>query len=57
MINCVSCKPQAWKKNWIKYLFDWNRTLVSKELLSDKLINIKELLIKNALPNKFVENE
>ena len=57
MMNYESCTPKSWKKNLIKYLFERNEKLVSKNLQEDELVKTKELLIKNSFPVKFIENE
>ena len=55
LMNFNSCVPLSWKRNLIKNLHYRNRNLVSEELQQSEWIKVKELLIKNSFPTKFID--
>ena len=56
-MNFNSCVPQSWKRNFDKNLYCGNKILVSEDLQNDGWQKVKELLIKNSFPTKFIYDQ
>ena len=56
-MNFNSCVPQSWKRNLVKNLYYRNNNLVSEDLQNDEWQKVKELLMKNSFPSKFIDEQ
>ena len=56
-MNYNSCVPQSWKINLIKSYYYRIKRLVSKEIQDSEWLKIRELLIKNSFPPKFIDDQ
>ena len=57
LMNFNACVPQSWKRNLVKNLFLRNKNLVTEELKDREWQKVKDLLIKNSFPTKFIDEQ
>ena len=57
LMNFNSYVPQSWKKNLVKNLCYRNKNLVSEDLQNNEWQIVKEFLIKNSFPTKFIDDQ
>ena len=56
-MNFNSCVPQSLKRNLVENLYYRKKNLVSEVLQNNEWQKIKELLIKNSFPTKFIDDK
>ena len=56
-MNFNSCVPQSWKRNLVKNLNHRIKNLVTEDLQNNEWQKVKELLMKNSFPAKFIDEQ
>ena len=57
LMNFNSCVPQSWKRNLVKNLNHRIKNLVTEDLQNNEWQKVKELLMKNSFPAKFIDEQ
>ena len=57
LMNYNSCVPQSWKRNLVKNLYYRNKHLVSEVLQNEDWQKVKDILMQNSFPNKFIDEQ